>query len=213
MTCEEFERVLSELEGGRNIEQQSHLRTCSMCSDLLSDLNAISQQAGLLVDNHEPSPRLWNSIETALRQEGLIRQTQPQPSSRGVPRLRVAWLAPVLTAMVIAVGLLLYQHGTEQPQLAQREHTPSPVANNNLPAVKSSNLPMGDEQFLKTMAAPTPRMRAAYESDLQAVEAYIRDAEASAQSDPNDEVAQQYLTNAYEQKAMVYELAMDRSLR
>ena len=69
-----------------------------------------------------------------------------------------------------------------------------------------------DQQLLNTVAARTPSMRAAYETNLRTVNAYIRDAEQSAQHDPNDEVAQQYLMSAYEQKAMVYEMALDRSL-
>jgi hypothetical protein len=69
-----------------------------------------------------------------------------------------------------------------------------------------------DLQLLATVGARMPSMRAAYETDLQSVNAYIRDAEQSAHSNPNDEVAQQYLMNAYEQKAMVYEMALDRSL-
>ena len=69
-----------------------------------------------------------------------------------------------------------------------------------------------DQQLLNTVAARMPSMRAAYEINLRSVNAYIRDAEQSAHSDPNDEVAQQYLMNAYEQKAMVYEMALDRSL-
>jgi hypothetical protein len=66
--------------------------------------------------------------------------------------------------------------------------------------------------LLNTVAERMPSMRAAYEANLRAVNAYIRDAEQSAHSNPNDEVAQQYLMNAYEQKAMVYEMALDRSL-
>jgi len=69
-----------------------------------------------------------------------------------------------------------------------------------------------DQQLLNTVAAHAPSLRAAYETNLRSVNAYIRDAEQSAQSDPNDEVAQQYLMSAYEQKAMVYEMALDRSL-
>jgi hypothetical protein len=57
-----------------------------------------------------------------------------------------------------------------------------------------------------------PDLRAGYASNLQAVDAYIRDAESSAHDNPNDEIAQQYLTNAYEQRAMVYEIGMARSL-
>jgi hypothetical protein len=53
---------------------------------------------------------------------------------------------------------------------------------------------------------------ATYESDLKRVNAYIQDAEQSVKKDPNDEQANQYLMAAYEQKAMVYEMALDRSL-
>ncbi len=75
MTCEEFERVLPEVENDRSREQKFHLDACTSCADLVADLNAISQQARLLRDTDEPSPRVWNSIEVALLQEGLIRET------------------------------------------------------------------------------------------------------------------------------------------
>ena len=68
--------------------------------------------------------------------------------------------------------------------------------------------------MLTIVAARTPpALRAGYASDLRAVDDYIRDAESSARNNPNDEIAQQYLTNAYEQRAMVYEIAMARSLQ
>ena len=76
MTCQEFQRVLPELEGGRSFEADEHLRMCSRCWDLVSDLDSITQQARLLQASDEPSPRVWNSIEITLRQEGLIRQSQ-----------------------------------------------------------------------------------------------------------------------------------------
>jgi hypothetical protein len=56
-------------------------------------------------------------------------------------------------------------------------------------------------------------MRASYETELRDVNQYIRDAERSARANPDDEEAQEYLMNAYEQKAMVYQLAMDRPLQ
>jgi hypothetical protein len=69
-----------------------------------------------------------------------------------------------------------------------------------------------EDQLLSMVAARAPDLRAGYASNLRAVDAYIRDAESSARSNPNDTIAQQYLTNAYEQRAMVYEIAMARSL-
>ena len=55
-------------------------------------------------------------------------------------------------------------------------------------------------------------MRASYAANLRDVNSYIRDAEESVKIDPNDEQAQKYLMDAYEQKSIVYEMAMDRSL-
>ena len=69
-----------------------------------------------------------------------------------------------------------------------------------------------DKQLLEAVASRSPTMQAAYASNLQNVNAYIRDAEASAQADPNDEEAQQVVMDAYEQRATVYEMALDRSL-
>lgn len=208
MTCKELERVLPELGGVRSFELEQHLRICSSCSELVSDLNAISEQARFLQTTEEPSPRLWASIESTLRQEGLIRDAQPQlvlvPPR--LSRWRFAWLVPALAALLMAGGLVLHEYGRIGPQTAQQT-----VAKAGLPADQGTTMVPEEEEMLKLVAARAPALRATYESDLRAVDAYIRDAERSARTNPNDEIAQQYLMNAYEQKSMVYELAMDRS--
>ncbi len=56
-------------------------------------------------------------------------------------------------------------------------------------------------------------MKASYEDNLCSVNAYIHDAELSVQQDPTDQEARQYLMEAYEQKAMLYDMALNRSLR
>jgi hypothetical protein len=207
MTCEEFERVLPELEGGHSIEQEAHLKSCSACSDLVKDLNAISQQARLLQSSEEPSPWVWNSIAVSLRQEGLIHQPQPERARTLAPLLgwKLRWLVPLAAAFLIVFGVLLHERGGVQPDVAKQATPPAGVVTADLMASE-------DQQLLNTVAARTPSMRDAYEENLRSVNAYIRDAKQSADSDPNDEIAQQYLMNAYEQKAMVYEMALDRSL-
>ena len=71
MNCAELQRVLPDImEGDRTVEQEAHLRSCSACFDLVSDLNAIAGGARLLRESDEPSLRVWNSIETVLRREG-----------------------------------------------------------------------------------------------------------------------------------------------
>jgi hypothetical protein len=210
MTCEEFERVLPELGSNHSIEQEEHLRSCAACSDLVSDLNAISQQGRLLQASEDPSPWVWNSIEVALRQEGLIREQPDNPLIHS-PRLswKLRWLVPAGAACLIFFGVLLHERGGIQVRIA-KQTSPVGVVTADLQA---ETMPSDDVQVLNSVAARMPSMRSAYEQDLRAVNAYIRDAEQSAHNDPNDEVAQQYLRNAYEQKAMVYEMALDRSLQ
>jgi len=209
MTCQEFERVFAELEGGHSFEADEHLRMCSRCWDLVSDLDAISQQARLLQASEEPSPRVWNSIEIALRQEGLIGQSQLDRPARQRVRWQLRWLAPVAAAILLVAGFFLREHRGGPLQLVAR--TVSPAATNPRPDAISPMV-ADEDQLLSIVAARAPGLRDGYASNLRAVDAYIRDAESSARENPNDEIAQQYLTNAYEQRAMVYEIAMARSL-
>jgi len=208
MTCKELERVLPELEGVRSFELEHHLRTCSACSALVSDLNAIAEQGKLLRTEVEPGAHLWASIERTLREEGLIHEARPQLVSvtPRASRWRFPWLMPAMATFLVVCGLVLYQRGGLEPV------TVSPrIARATLPADARPAMFPEEEDVLKLVGARMPALRATYESDLRAVDAYIRDAELSARTNPNDELAQQYLMNAYEQKAMVYELAMDRS--
>jgi len=215
MTCNEFVRVLPELEGGNTIEQQQHLRTCPRCAELVAELNAITQQAELLraLELEDPSPRVWNSIELALRQEGLIREPQPASVSArfSPPRRRLAWLVPALAALLVVLGLLVYEKGGVQPQVAT---APAPAATTDVASVATpDSMPADEQQLLSLVEARTPALRQSFESDLRAVDSYIQDSEQSARTNPNDEIAQQHLMNAYEQRAMVYEMAMDHTVQ
>jgi len=215
MNCAELQRDLPDiLESAGTAEQQAHLRFCPNCAELLSDLSAISEQARLLRASDDPSPRVWNSIELALRQEEIIREPKRELAivHRSPKRWNKAWLIPVAAALVIVFGALRYQ----------RSQVQRPMAQNPVPAAASvqsrATTPAAlrfsqadDEQLLEVVSSRLPAMRASYEANLRNVNAYIRDAEQSARANPNDEEAQQYLMNAYEQKAMVYDLALNRS--
>jgi hypothetical protein len=217
MTCEEFGRVLPELEGDHHtVEQEEHLKTCSFCASLISDLNAISAGARLLAEDQEPSPRVWNAIAIALRQEGLIRDPQA-PAILSGSRLRdwrFGWLRSVAIALVAGAALLIVVERIPRETSVARQVATSPAPIVKAPAgiSQASSLDADELQLLNFVASRAPAMRAGYESDLRAVNAYIRDAEISVRDNPNDAIAQQYLMNAYEQRAMVYEMAMNRAL-
>ena len=52
-------------------------------------------------------------------------------------------------------------------------------------------------------------MRAAYENEMLTVNSYIRDAETYAREHPGDDDARRHLMDAYEQKSILYQLALD----
>jgi hypothetical protein len=113
----------------------------------------------------------------------------------------------VAAVLLVAFGLIVSKRTPVSPQGTQQSASKVSQAQ---PAGALSD--REDQQLLEMVGSRTPGLRAAYESDLRNVNAYIRDAEQSVQADPNDEEAQQALMDAYGQKAAVYQLAMDRSL-
>ena len=201
MNCVEFERVL--LEGEQTPEQLAHLNSCSSCSNLLADMDLISRQAKLLLASDEPSPAVWNALESRLRREGIIRRAEPDHKSFGdlFWRWRTAWLVPVAAALVI-VGVLRLHHPAAAGDNA-------PIAKKNVQPVVTAAVSGDDQQLLNTVATRPPAQRAKYRADLDDANAFIRDAQNAIRNDPNDVYRQQMLINAYEQKQMLYQLAVD----
>ena len=207
MNCAQFQRELPDfMEDGGNAELQSHLKTCGDCSGLVTSLQSIIHEAQYLQATDEPSPRVWNSLEIILRQEKIIRD--PRASHSILPSLRqrwgiAGWLVPAAAAVLIAAGIMTI-HRPNVPATQQ-------AIFKTVAPIKSAS-DQSDEQLLQEVSMRAPMMRAAYESNLKDVNNYIRDAQESVNADPNDEEAQQALMDAYGQKSMIYEMALDRSL-
>lgn len=211
MNCVELQKSLAEVENGSGTEQQAHLKSCPECSALVTDLNLIASTAIELRAADEPSPRVWNSIEIALRQEGLIRP--PRTNRSLIPSLGsrwgwARWMVPAAAALLIAVGLYVRQHSIAPPQVAVNTNPPA-VAE---PVSDIAIAGLNDDDLLQEITQQSPIMRAQYADDLRRVNEYIQDAKATVAANPNDEEARRSLMEAYLEKAMLFELAMDRSL-
>jgi hypothetical protein len=70
---------------------------------------------------------------------------------------------------------------------------------------------LNDEDLLQEAAQQSPAMQAQYSDNLRRVNEYIQDEKGVVAADPNDQEARRSLMEAYQQKAMLFELAMDRS--
>jgi hypothetical protein len=215
MTCNDFQRELPEFLEQSGRESQAHLEQCESCSAVVSDLRMISQQARTLQASDEPSPRVWNSIEIALRQEGLIRPQPTSDSSRvSLHSLigrwgRAAWLVPA--AAVVLVGAFILGNPRHSGDTTATRSAPTP----RVLQVSNPTAPMSDEdqQVLSAVNQRNPMMTAAYETNLHNVNEYIRDAQEAVDQNPNDEEARHSLMDAYEQKTVLYNLALDHSLQ
>jgi len=206
MNCLEFERVLPEfLEGGHTPEEHAHLASCPSCSNLLADMNTISSQARLLIASEEPRPAVWDALESRLREEGLIRSPEFIPAKASLlSRWRNVWLVPVAAALVVVAGIKLYHPSRAGDHEPIAKQTPAP-------AVAATPVSHEDQVVLNSVATRIPAQRARYRADLDDANSFIRDAEQSIKDDPNDIYTQQMLINAYAQKQMLYELAVERT--
>lgn len=209
MTCIELQESLADVELGTSPEQTIHLKSCPQCAALVRELNAIISTAADLRGVDEPSPRVWKSIQIALREEGLI---HPPRSRRSlVPSLGSAWgwtrwLAPAAAMLLIGIGSYFYQHRPSTQVASYIQPSTSQIASD------ASLAGLNDADLLQEAAHQTPAMKAEFEEDLRRVNQYIEDAREVVAANPNDEDAHRSLLEAYQEKSMLFELAMDRSL-
>jgi hypothetical protein len=205
MNCVELRQSLAEVQDGSGVEQRAHLRACPACSALVGDLNLIVTAAAQLRAADEPSPRVWNSIEIALRQEGLIRPLRPARPL--VPSFSARWgaarwLVPAAAMLLLALGIYVRRESLPN-QLARQASVAMPAAN---PA------DLNDDDLRQEIANNTPEVKTQYLENLRQVNESIRDAQGVVDEAPNDEEARRSLMDAYQQKSMLFEMAMDRPL-
>lgn len=209
MNCLELQESLAETADARRSDQRTHLKTCPQCSALVAELDFIISAATDLRAAEEPSPRVWNSIEIALRKEGLIR---PQRSGRsllpsfGTRWAWSRWMVPAAAALLIAVGVYVRQHSPTQPLAKNDPSAPIAVSDGAIAG-------LNDDDLLQEVAQLSPTQQAQYKDNLRHVNDYIRDAKGVVDDNPNDEEARRSLLEAYQEKAMLFDLAMDRSLQ
>jgi hypothetical protein len=201
MNCDQFQEILPHvIDEGGNAEAQTHLESCPSCGELVRDLKHISEQAGLLLPMHDPSPRVWSNIQQSLVSEGLIRGDRtPGPANMTV--LPQQARAGTLLGWVIAAAAVLVLGA------ALFNYNPAAAVNH----AENRNPATGDEQLIRQVSKSDPAVSKAYEESLKQVDSYIADAEKAVKDDSNDTAASEQLMDAYQQKAMLYEMATAHS--
>ncbi len=138
------------------------------------------------VVSHKPAPRIAQRQAPATHVTSLAPAPSPVPATSAVASAAAPAPAP--------------------KQLAQKPAKPTETIR---PAVEPEPSEE-DRQFLSAVSTRAPSMRATYESQLKAINADIRETQAYVDRNPGDADARQHLMDAYQQKALLYEIALDR---
>ncbi len=201
MTCAEFQKVLPYIiETGGNAEEEAHLRDCHVCSDLVADLRYIADQAKLLVPMEDPSPEVWDNIKGSLEREGMIRPARARGRLLGPNTGPLPWIFG-MALLLFALSAFLYQRAHLRPTASVAVAAPQHQ-------VVAFPADQDDQQVLTLVSTSHPAVASTYDVNLKQVNSAIAEARGALQQNPDDEDARQMLMKAYQQKAMLYELAV-----
>ena len=203
MTCAEVQKVLPYIiETGGNAEEEEHLRECKVCSDLVQDLKYIAEQAKLLVPMEDPNPRVWEGIRTALEREGISRSAR---GARGrlLGSKSGPWVVGGLAVVIVLAATLLSHRSALRADGNQPVSAPATSSSSSSPGVMAR-----DQELLSAIEGSSPSLGQTYSQSLEQVNSSIAEARAAINRNPEDSVVREFLNRAYQQKAMLYELAM-----
>lgn len=228
MQCREIEAVL-ENEGFSPLPEsvRAHAASCTVCSNLIADFSAILSVAETLPAEVEPPTRVWVALRNQLEAEGIIKS-----SVEVAPAPKTSWLqnlAHILRGRALAaaaVGLVIVVAGVLQIRQSGNSGQPSPLADKSIETPLSpivANEPLGPTgQTLRQVEETVPMVQQAgtlanqnvvddsLRQNLKSLNQFIEDCRRRLKEDPNDELAREYLSVAYQQKAELLSAMLDR---
>jgi hypothetical protein len=213
MRCEELELVLEQSVGEPlAASAQAHLESCAMCRQLLAELKRIEAVARELPAEVEPPERLWISLRAQLNSEGIIRTPVPSTGRAGWREAihalftRPALAAGLLSMVILGAMLFSLRRGGVAPPGA----SPSPGSQPVLAQAKIQ-LNNAEHRILSTPRGRPSDVDDSLRRNLEIVDNFIAACEKTVQDNPQDDLARDYLSGAYQQKAELLATIEDRS--
>ncbi len=219
MQCRDVEFVV-EQEGLAPLPEaaRAHVANCSHCREFVADLATIVSMANELPAEVEPPARVWISLQAQLELEGIIKN--PVVSAHGE---RAPWwhrfsdLFRSRALATAAVGLMIVVAGVMELRLGHDEVPTPPTAaarpDGQIPFAQTAKVLNEQEIDLRNMqlaGTSASRVDDSFRLNLQQVDDFIADCERRVIDAPQDELAREYLSNAYQQKAELLSAMMDR---
>ena len=198
----------------------THLASCSHCQGFVADLATIVSVASEIPAEVEPPARIWISLQAQLELEGIFKI--PVVAAQGE---RSSWwhgfgdLFRSRALATAAVGLLI-----AAAAIVQLRQPPAPYSDTaakvaaqpgwQIPFKQTAKVLNEQEVDLRNMqlasTSPAAPVDDSYRQSLQQVDEFIADCERRLKAAPEDDLAREYLSNAYQQKAELLSAMMDR---
>ncbi len=206
MLCHELTKMLA-AEEPLSPAAVTHLDGCARCSALLADLKAIQSAAAELAEA-EPPARLWVSLRNQLEAEGLIHEPEAEAVAATPPSSFWLSLRPVLASAYLA--LLVAVAGLFAVRMAPV--TPAPLGTSTVAGVAvtvpADLVPTAENTA--DIRERNPEVTASYTKSLEIIDNFILLCEKTVREEPRNELAREYLYDAYQQKADLLAMSMDR---
>ncbi len=195
---------------------RAHVAGCSHCQEFVADLAAIVSIAHELPAEVTPPARVWVSLQRQLEVEGIIKT--PVGLARGESSSWWQGFNDLFRSRAVAtatVGLLIVAAGVlqlRQPPDASLETASSVIGPAwQIPFAQTAKVLNEQEIDLRNLQlAGTSAVDDSFRQNLEQVDDFIAECERRVQATPQDELAREYLSNAYQQKAELLSAMMDR---
>jgi len=214
--CNELERYREQEPDGPLPESlAAHVAACADCQALEADFQQIGAVAlDLAQDEVAPPEWLWSQIRAQLEAEGRIREREstraPVFAGWWAVFQRPAFAGAVLSVALVAAGLLSMSSVS-----TTRTQTDTSALLVATPAVNVESSSAGSldasEASIESLPERDPQVAEELHHDLGEVDNFIAVCEKSVREQPDNEMAREYLYDAYQQKAQLLAVAMDRS--
>jgi len=213
MQCRDVEEVL-ELEGLAPLPEtvRGHVAGCRQCQGYIADLETIVSAAHELPAEVEPPSRVWVALRAQLELEGIIKEPAASPNeepvswwSRFGQLFRGRALATLTIGAILAAAAVLQ---LRQPPGPSSVFMANQASTNIAEIAKQVNQQEVDLRNMHLVG--TSPVDTALEQNLQEIDGFIADCERHLKETPQDELAREYLADAYQQKAELLAAMMDR---
>ena len=221
MNCEKYQDLLSDfVDGSLNPKDQTgvqaHLTTCVVCAEIRDDLAAITSFCSEQRGNYDAVPNeqaLWQRISNIIEAESAGARTHHVPREAGwwfrlmnrswhlsFPQLAASAGALVLVA---ALGSALSVRRLSPPDTPRSAGIPLSAA--SLPIrdryrQQQQVIDYWNQRVELNKARWNPQMRQTFDSNMSVIDAAVNDSLNRLAKDPHDEVSEEILNGALNDK-------------